>query len=125
MITSPVIPKEEKTRPANFKIALHPDFPDQYVVIEGTLFDKGCTELCSVLRKNLDIFAWQPPDMTGVPRFVAEHRLNIREGPDLIEIMFIEYFHRGTAVYIHAVDHMSAHFCLYDEWSLRSVAGCQ
>nr|GEW05609.1 hypothetical protein [Tanacetum cinerariifolium] len=59
VITSPVVPSEEKTRPANFKIALHPDFPDQ---------------------ENLDVFAWQPSDMTGVPRSVAEHRLNIREG---------------------------------------------
>nr|GEX25024.1 hypothetical protein [Tanacetum cinerariifolium] len=45
--------------------------------------------------------------------------------PEPIETMFVGYLHRGTAVYIHAVDHMSAHFCLYDEWSLRSVAGCQ
>nr|GEX24402.1 reverse transcriptase domain-containing protein [Tanacetum cinerariifolium] len=59
MITSSVVSKEEKTRPANFKVALHLDFPDQ---------------------ENLDIFAWQPSDMTGVPRSVAEHRLNIREG---------------------------------------------
>nr|GEY24659.1 reverse transcriptase domain-containing protein [Tanacetum cinerariifolium] len=80
VITSPIIPREEKTRPANFKIALHPDFPDQEVVIGGTLFDKGRTELCSILRKNLDVFAWQPSDMTGVPRSVAEHRLNIQEG---------------------------------------------
>nr|GEU44855.1 reverse transcriptase domain-containing protein [Tanacetum cinerariifolium] len=75
-----VIPREERTRPANFKVALHPDFLDHEVVIEGTLSDKGRTELCSVLKKNLDIFAWQPSDMTGVPRSVAEHRLNIREG---------------------------------------------
>nr|GEY53889.1 reverse transcriptase domain-containing protein [Tanacetum cinerariifolium] len=46
----------------------------------GSLFDKGCTELCALLKKNLDIFAWQPSDMTGVPRSIAEHRLNIREG---------------------------------------------
>nr|GEV16386.1 reverse transcriptase domain-containing protein [Tanacetum cinerariifolium] len=46
----------------------------------GSLSDKGRTELCSVLKKNLDIFAWQPSDMTGVPRSVVEHRLNIREG---------------------------------------------
>nr|GEV72795.1 reverse transcriptase domain-containing protein [Tanacetum cinerariifolium] len=26
------------------------------------------------------IFAWQPSDMIGVPRSIAEHRLNIREG---------------------------------------------
>nr|GEZ22203.1 hypothetical protein [Tanacetum cinerariifolium] len=46
----------------------------------GSLSDRGRTELCSVLKKNFDIFAWQPSDMTGVPRSVAEHRLNIREG---------------------------------------------
>nr|GEX92773.1 reverse transcriptase domain-containing protein [Tanacetum cinerariifolium] len=80
VITSFVTPREERTRPANFTVALHPDFPDQEVVIGGSLSDKGRTELCSVLNKNLDIFAWQPSDMTGVPRSVAEHRLNIREG---------------------------------------------
>nr|GEX83781.1 reverse transcriptase domain-containing protein [Tanacetum cinerariifolium] len=78
--TSPVIPVEEKSRPANCIVALHPDFPDQEVVIGGSLSDKGRIELCSVLKKNLDIFAWQPSDMTGVPRSVAEHRLNIRKG---------------------------------------------
>nr|GFA63971.1 reverse transcriptase domain-containing protein [Tanacetum cinerariifolium] len=78
--TSSVIPREERTCPANFKVALHPDFPEQEVVIGGSLSDKGRTELCSVLKKNLDIFAWQLSDMTGVPRSVAEHRLNIREG---------------------------------------------
>nr|GEV66470.1 reverse transcriptase domain-containing protein [Tanacetum cinerariifolium] len=77
---SSVIPKEERTHLASFTVALHPNFPDQEVVIGGSLSDKGRTELCSVLKKNLDIFAWQPSDMTGVPRSVAEHRLNIREG---------------------------------------------
>nr|GEV71824.1 reverse transcriptase domain-containing protein [Tanacetum cinerariifolium] len=80
VITSSVVPSEERTRPANFKVALHPDFPDQEVAIGGTLSDKGRTELCSILKKNLDIFVWQPSDMTGVPRSVAKHRLDIREG---------------------------------------------
>nr|GEX53534.1 hypothetical protein [Tanacetum cinerariifolium] len=80
VITSSVIPSEERTRPANFKVALHPDFLEQEVAIRGTLSDKGRTELCSILKKNLDLFAWQPSDMTGVPRSIAEHRLNIREG---------------------------------------------
>nr|GEY07855.1 reverse transcriptase domain-containing protein [Tanacetum cinerariifolium] len=78
--TSSVIPREERTCPANFTVALHLDFPDQEVVIGGSLSDKRRTELCSVLKKNLDIFAWQPSDMIGVPRYVTEHRLNIREG---------------------------------------------
>nr|GEW63848.1 reverse transcriptase domain-containing protein [Tanacetum cinerariifolium] len=63
-ITSSAVPKEVGARPENFKVALHPDFPDQEVAIGGTLSAKGRTELCSIL-KNLDIFAWQPSDMTG------------------------------------------------------------
>nr|GEV82154.1 reverse transcriptase domain-containing protein [Tanacetum cinerariifolium] len=78
--TSSVIPMKERTRLANFTVALHPDFSDQEVVIGGLLSDAGRTELCSILKKNLDIFAWQPSDMTGVQRSVAEHRLNIRDG---------------------------------------------
>nr|GEU86269.1 reverse transcriptase domain-containing protein [Tanacetum cinerariifolium] len=50
------------------------------VAIRGMLSAEGRTELCSLLKENLDIFAWQPSDMTGVPRSIAEHRLNIREG---------------------------------------------
>ncbi|GJW59460.1 hypothetical protein Tco_0108795 [Tanacetum coccineum] len=37
-------------------------------------------ELYNLLKDNLDIFAWKPADMTGVPRSIAERRLNIREG---------------------------------------------
>nr|GFC25187.1 reverse transcriptase domain-containing protein [Tanacetum cinerariifolium] len=50
------IEEEERTCPANFKVALHPNFPYQEVVIGGTLSDKGRTGLCSVLKKNLDNF---------------------------------------------------------------------
>ncbi|GKA54675.1 hypothetical protein Tco_0753624 [Tanacetum coccineum] len=78
--SSKEIPKEAGVCHENFKIAPHPDFPDQKVAIGGTLSAKGRTDLCSLLKKNLDIFAWQPSDMTGVPRSVAKHRLNIREG---------------------------------------------
>nr|GEW42255.1 reverse transcriptase domain-containing protein [Tanacetum cinerariifolium] len=71
---------EKRTHPANLTVTLHPNFPDQEVVVGGSLSDRGCTELCSLLKKNLDIFAWQPSDMTRVPRSIAEHRLNIQEG---------------------------------------------
>nr|GEZ75173.1 reverse transcriptase domain-containing protein [Tanacetum cinerariifolium] len=74
--TSSVTLREKKPRPANLTDPLHPNFPDQEVVVGGSLSDKGRTELCSLLKKNLDIFAWQPSDMTGLPRSVAEHRLN-------------------------------------------------
>ncbi|GKF02512.1 hypothetical protein Tco_0029435, partial [Tanacetum coccineum] len=70
---SPVL--EEK-----INIAIHPEYPEQTVAIGSTLTEKGRKELCSLLKQNLDIFAWKPADMTGVPRSIAEHRLNIREG---------------------------------------------
>nr|GEZ36348.1 reverse transcriptase domain-containing protein [Tanacetum cinerariifolium] len=78
--TSSAIPREKKTRPANLTVPLHPNFPDQEVVVGGSLSDKGRTELCALLKKNLDIVAWQPSDMTGVARSIAKHRLNIQEG---------------------------------------------
>ncbi|GJY67602.1 reverse transcriptase domain-containing protein [Tanacetum coccineum] len=78
--SSKEIPKEAGVRHENFKVALHPNFPDQEVAIGETLSAKGRTELCSLQKENLDIFAWQPSNMTGVPRSIAEHRLNIREG---------------------------------------------
>nr|GEV80237.1 reverse transcriptase domain-containing protein [Tanacetum cinerariifolium] len=66
--TSSRTPREERTRPTNFTVALHPNFPDQEVVVGGSLSDREHTELRTLLKKNLDIFAWQPSDMTRVPR---------------------------------------------------------
>nr|GEV81719.1 reverse transcriptase domain-containing protein [Tanacetum cinerariifolium] len=63
-----------------FRVAIHPDFPDQEIIIGGAVSIKARTEPCTLLKRNLDIFAWQTSDMTGVPRSIAEHRLNIREG---------------------------------------------
>ncbi|GJW85908.1 reverse transcriptase domain-containing protein [Tanacetum coccineum] len=60
----------------NLKVVIHHDFPNQEVVVGGTLSIEGRTVLCALLKRNLDIFTWQPSDMTGVPRQIAEHRLN-------------------------------------------------
>nr|GEY98353.1 reverse transcriptase domain-containing protein [Tanacetum cinerariifolium] len=98
--TSSVTPGEKKARPANLTVPLHPNFPDQEVVVRGSLSDKGRTELCSLLKKNLDIFAWQPSDMTGVPRSVAEHRLNVREGCPAADEEKTA-FHTGQRVYCY------------------------
>ncbi|GJZ99603.1 reverse transcriptase domain-containing protein [Tanacetum coccineum] len=76
--TQPPIPSqvlEEKV-----KVAIHPEYPEQTIAIGSTLTEKGRAKLCALLRQNLDVFAWRPADMTGVPRHIAEHRLNIREG---------------------------------------------
>ncbi|GJU83562.1 reverse transcriptase domain-containing protein [Tanacetum coccineum] len=62
------------------KVAINPEFPEQTVMIGFTLTEKGRNKLCGLLQRNLDIFAWKPADMTGVPRHIAEYRLNVREG---------------------------------------------
>ncbi|GJZ23928.1 reverse transcriptase domain-containing protein [Tanacetum coccineum] len=72
-VTSQVL--EEK-----IKVAIHLEYPEQIIAIGSTLTEKGCKELCALLKQNLDIFAWKPVDMTGLPGHMAEHRLNVREG---------------------------------------------
>ncbi|GKA61398.1 reverse transcriptase domain-containing protein [Tanacetum coccineum] len=62
------------------KVAIHLEYPEQTIAIGYTLTEEGRKELCDLLRRNLDIFAWKLADMTGVPRHVVEHRLNVREG---------------------------------------------
>ncbi|GJV49513.1 reverse transcriptase domain-containing protein [Tanacetum coccineum] len=82
MIFGPSIqtPASNQVLEEKINIAIHPEYPEQTVAIGSTLTEKGRKELCSLLKRNLDIFAWKPADMTGVPRNIAEHRLNIREG---------------------------------------------
>jgi hypothetical protein len=36
--------------------------------------------LVDFLKANLDVFAWKPSDMKGIPRELAEHKLNIKPG---------------------------------------------
>jgi hypothetical protein len=36
--------------------------------------------LVDFLKVNLDVFAWIPSDMKGIPREVVEHKLNIKPG---------------------------------------------
>nr|GFA33619.1 reverse transcriptase domain-containing protein [Tanacetum cinerariifolium] len=40
----------------------------------------GRAEMWALLQRNLDIFAWEPKHMTGVPRSIIEHKLKIRQG---------------------------------------------
>ncbi|GKF16771.1 reverse transcriptase domain-containing protein, partial [Tanacetum coccineum] len=73
LATKPII--EERV-----KVTINPKYLEQTVMIGSTLTEGGRNKLCGLLQRNLDIFAWKPADMTGVPRHIAEHRLNVREG---------------------------------------------
>ncbi|GKA49131.1 reverse transcriptase domain-containing protein [Tanacetum coccineum] len=73
----PVIDQVTEER---IQVAIHQEYPEQTIAIGSTLTEEGRKDLCGLLRRNLDIFAWKPADMTGVSRHIAEHRLNILEG---------------------------------------------
>ncbi|GJW53943.1 reverse transcriptase domain-containing protein, partial [Tanacetum coccineum] len=73
----PVVDQDAEEK---IQVAIHPEYPEQTIAIGSTLTKEGRKKLCGLLRQNLDIFAWKPADMTGVPRHIAEHRLNVREG---------------------------------------------
>nr|GEY83312.1 reverse transcriptase domain-containing protein [Tanacetum cinerariifolium] len=62
------------------QVAIHLEYLKQTIAIGSTLTEEGRKELCSLLRRNLDIFAWKPVDITRVLRHIEEHRLYIREG---------------------------------------------
>jgi hypothetical protein len=81
-VTSEVehIPEHRAAKIPNLKVDIHPDYPDQQISIGGSLSDKGKAAVCALLQKNLSIFAWEPKHMTGVPRSITEHKLQIRQG---------------------------------------------
>jgi hypothetical protein len=46
--------------------------------ISTTLGPEQEKALILFLQANLDVFAWKPSDMPGIPRDVAEHKLNTK-----------------------------------------------
>nr|GEV48597.1 reverse transcriptase domain-containing protein [Tanacetum cinerariifolium] len=73
------LPKEPMAA-GGIKVAIHQKYSKQSITIGEILSEKGRMELCNLLKENLDIFAWKSADKTGIPRSIAEHRLNVRKG---------------------------------------------
>ncbi|XP_076949398.1 uncharacterized protein LOC143622028 [Bidens hawaiensis] len=70
------VPKQvQRTEPE--KWVLNKKFPDQTITIGPAVSGIVRTFLKQLLTKNIDLFAWQPADMTGVPRMIAEHKLQV------------------------------------------------
>ncbi|GJZ66233.1 reverse transcriptase domain-containing protein [Tanacetum coccineum] len=70
-------PPMNKVKEERIKVAIN---PEQTVMIGSDLTEKTRSKLCNLLQRSLDIFAWTSTDMTGVPRQIAEHKLNVRKG---------------------------------------------
>ncbi|GJU87381.1 reverse transcriptase domain-containing protein [Tanacetum coccineum] len=58
------------------QVLVNPAYPEQLVVIRKGLSPKGSIQLKNLLKKNKDIFAWEPSDMTKVSKRIIKHSLN-------------------------------------------------
>ncbi|GKD31787.1 hypothetical protein Tco_1242565 [Tanacetum coccineum] len=72
-------PPVNKVREERVKVAINLEYPEQTVIMCSNLTEKARSRLCNLLQQNLDIFAWTPADMTGVPRHIAKHWMTVRE----------------------------------------------
>ncbi|GJV66890.1 hypothetical protein Tco_1482399 [Tanacetum coccineum] len=59
------------------QVLVNPCFPDQIITIGGRLSPVCKNQLKTLLINNMEVFAWEPSDMTGVPRKIIEHSLNV------------------------------------------------
>ncbi|GJS36577.1 reverse transcriptase domain-containing protein [Tanacetum coccineum] len=64
------------------EVLVNPSFPDQLVTIGGGMSETCRDQLRCLLKDNMSVFAWESSDMTGVPRRVIEHALNINPSLD-------------------------------------------
>ncbi|GJX80146.1 hypothetical protein Tco_0328295 [Tanacetum coccineum] len=71
------LPATKQTMEERIKVAINLKYLKQTIMISSTLTEEGRNKLCDLLQRNLDIFAWNPADMTGVPRHITEHHLNV------------------------------------------------
>nr|GFC98416.1 reverse transcriptase domain-containing protein [Tanacetum cinerariifolium] len=67
---------------ATEEVLINPSFPDQRVTIGGGLSEACRDQLKHLLKDNMGVFAWEPSDMTGVPRRIVEHILNVNPSMD-------------------------------------------
>nr|GEV11415.1 reverse transcriptase domain-containing protein [Tanacetum cinerariifolium] len=58
------------------KIVVNDNYPAQLVTVGGGLSTECRHALIHTLRRNVDIFAWTPADMTGIPRAITKHILD-------------------------------------------------
>ncbi|KAK9071736.1 hypothetical protein SSX86_008165 [Deinandra increscens subsp. villosa] len=85
LVEKPLIPKGglkdiKNDTVEKSKWIINEKFPDQTIEIGSQLQGETRKKLFQLLIDNVDIFAWEPSDMTGVPRHFAEHKLNVYPG---------------------------------------------
>nr|GEX14943.1 reverse transcriptase domain-containing protein [Tanacetum cinerariifolium] len=56
---------------------VNPTYLDPLITIRGNLSEQCKNQLRTLLKKNMNVFAWETTDMTGIPRRIIRHSLNV------------------------------------------------
>ncbi|GJT70687.1 reverse transcriptase domain-containing protein [Tanacetum coccineum] len=59
------------------QILVNPAYPDQLITIGGNLSEQCKSQLRALLKKSINVFAWELADMTGITRRFIEYTLNV------------------------------------------------
>nr|GEY55183.1 reverse transcriptase domain-containing protein [Tanacetum cinerariifolium] len=77
-----VSPEEKGEVAVTEEVLVNSSFLDQPVTIGRGLSEAGRAQLKCLLKNNMEVFVWEPADMTRVPRRIIEHALNINPSLD-------------------------------------------
>nr|GEV88591.1 hypothetical protein [Tanacetum cinerariifolium] len=64
---------KESKPPEN--VLISDGYLDQPITIRGNFSMECWLELINILHKHIDVFAWTPTNMIGMPHFITEHQL--------------------------------------------------
>jgi hypothetical protein len=111
--------------PAVKKVCLSLPDASKEVVIGADINPKSELVLTSFLRDNADIFAWSPSDMPGVPRELAEHRLEVNKTAQPIKQKLRQFSkYRKQAIEVEVCKLLAAGFireCQHRVWLANLV----
>ncbi|XP_071715223.1 uncharacterized protein [Rutidosis leptorrhynchoides] len=68
---------QESVDAADNMVVVNPEYPDQKIKVGCNVSAYTKKQIVQLLVQYMDVFAWCENDMTGVPRHIAEHRLNV------------------------------------------------
>ncbi|XP_071704767.1 uncharacterized protein [Rutidosis leptorrhynchoides] len=65
-------------------VVINPEYPDQKIKVGSNVSADTKKQIVQLLAQYMDVFAWCKNDMTGVPRHIAEHKLNVNPSLKLV-----------------------------------------
>ncbi|XP_071694596.1 uncharacterized protein [Rutidosis leptorrhynchoides] len=98
---------------------INPAYPEEKIKVGRNVSEGTRKQIVQLLVQYMDVFAWCENDMTGVPRHIAEHRLNVnpalkpvvqkRRGmaPDRVKWLCDEVIKLVRAGILHEVQYQS------------------